>query len=298
MMTRNRITNGLMVAVVAMGIVGLTTSAHAGILDDVSSASASAAYSSRKLSDAYAGSALRLRRSSDSAEMDFGFVGAYLDESAISAWLGGSTGYVTTWYDQSGNGNNYVQATASQQPIYTPDAVGPEQRPVVTNTGNDDQLVSSFTQGLPYTRVLYANRTGGSSVIAGTTGTRQELQSNGATSLFYFDGAAVIQTGLSPSFPDYRLIDYEWTGTSSDIGLDGGTRATVTVNNGSSPTGFILGNSGAGNFGITGNFLEEIIFDGALSAGDRSLINSSVNQYLTETTGGGGATPGTLIYGK
>ena len=32
-------------------------------------------------------------------------------------WLSGSTGYVTTWYDQSGLGNHATQATAANQPI-------------------------------------------------------------------------------------------------------------------------------------------------------------------------------------
>jgi len=34
----------------------------------------------------------------------------------LASWLAGGTGYVTTWYDQSGRGNNATQATAANQP--------------------------------------------------------------------------------------------------------------------------------------------------------------------------------------
>ena len=35
----------------------------------------------------------------------------------LTNWLGGATGYVTTWYDQSGRGNHASQATAANQPV-------------------------------------------------------------------------------------------------------------------------------------------------------------------------------------
>ena len=36
---------------------------------------------------------------------------------SLANWLGGATGYVTTWYDQSGKGNHATQATAANQPV-------------------------------------------------------------------------------------------------------------------------------------------------------------------------------------
>jgi hypothetical protein len=36
---------------------------------------------------------------------------------SLANWLGGATGYVTTWYDQSGDGNHATQATIASQPI-------------------------------------------------------------------------------------------------------------------------------------------------------------------------------------
>lgn len=69
---------------------------------------------------------IRLRRSSDNAESDFGFIGELdgtpdyaLDVAAISAWKGAASLYVRTWYDLSGHGNHLQQATAGSQPPFT-----------------------------------------------------------------------------------------------------------------------------------------------------------------------------------
>jgi hypothetical protein len=78
--------------------------------------SAAAAYSVRKLRTAYTGNAIRVRRSSDNTEQDIGFSGANLDTSALTTFCSGTNGFVTTWYDQSGNNNNATQTTAANQP--------------------------------------------------------------------------------------------------------------------------------------------------------------------------------------
>jgi hypothetical protein len=77
---------------------------------------ASAAYSLRQLRTAYSGSAIRVRRSSDNAEQDFGFVSNDLDTASLLTFCGVGNGFVTTWYDQSGNANDATQTTAANQP--------------------------------------------------------------------------------------------------------------------------------------------------------------------------------------
>lgn len=84
------------------------------ILDVLNS---SAAYSLRKLRTAYAGNAIRVRRSSDNTEANIGFTAnGDLDTVALLAFVGGSNAFVTTWYDQSGNGRHATQTTAANQP--------------------------------------------------------------------------------------------------------------------------------------------------------------------------------------
>jgi hypothetical protein len=79
--------------------------------------SAAAAYSVRKLRTAYTGSAIRVRRSSDNAEQNIGFTeSGNLDTSALTTFCSGTNGFVTTWYDQSGNARHVTQTTAANQP--------------------------------------------------------------------------------------------------------------------------------------------------------------------------------------
>lgn len=77
---------------------------------------AAAAYSLRKLRSAYSGNAIRVRRSSDNTEQDFGFVNDVLNTASLLTFCGAGNGFVTTWYDQSGNANNAEQSSATSQP--------------------------------------------------------------------------------------------------------------------------------------------------------------------------------------
>ena len=74
---------------------------------------ASAAYSLRSLIDTI-DNVVKVRRSSDNAEQDF--TATQITDGTLTAFTGSNDGYVTTWYDQSGNNNNATQPTASEQP--------------------------------------------------------------------------------------------------------------------------------------------------------------------------------------
>lgn len=84
-----------------------------GILDQY--AGASAAYSLRALSSAWlAGDVVEVRRSSDSTTQ--GFTANEVSNGTLEAFCGVGDGFVSTWYDQSGNGNDATQATTTAQP--------------------------------------------------------------------------------------------------------------------------------------------------------------------------------------
>jgi hypothetical protein len=105
------------------------------------------ALSTRKLITTYVGNCLRLRRSTDDAESDFGFSGNWLDAAAIATWLAGGTGYIVTWYDQSGGARNFTQADPLKQPVYASSVMG--SKPCVSFDGAADTLVntSNFYSG-------------------------------------------------------------------------------------------------------------------------------------------------------
>lgn len=87
-----------------------------GLLDDYPNASA--AYSLRALNSAYTGAAIKVRRSSDNAEQDIRLLyDGSLDTSSLLSFVGAGDGFISTWYDQSGSGNNATQSNASKQPF-------------------------------------------------------------------------------------------------------------------------------------------------------------------------------------
>ena len=74
---------------------------------------AAAAYSLRRLTLANT-AVVRVRKDSDNTEQDFR--SEEIEDGSLETFCGSSDGLVTTWYDQSGNGNDATQTTASDQP--------------------------------------------------------------------------------------------------------------------------------------------------------------------------------------
>jgi len=67
-----------------------------------------------KLDKNYTGSAIKVRRSSDNAEQDIGFVDGVLDTASLLTFVGSGDAFVTIIYDQVGS-NNMTQTTSSKQ---------------------------------------------------------------------------------------------------------------------------------------------------------------------------------------
>ena len=85
---------------------------------------------------------IRVRRSSDNTESDIGFSGANLDTAALLTFCGAGNGFITKWYDQSGNGRDLLQATTASQPQIVASGVvlSNNGRPAVSFDGTDDYL--------------------------------------------------------------------------------------------------------------------------------------------------------------
>lgn len=107
-------------AVVATNLDGnssprLTVGAIVGLILDIESSKG--AWSVYKLRTAYAGACMRIRRSSDNSEQDIPFnASGYINESAITSFVGSGSAFVVKWYDQSGNSEDLVNANAATQP--------------------------------------------------------------------------------------------------------------------------------------------------------------------------------------
>lgn len=92
-----------------------------GALDGLGSSiytQAVGAYALRRLFGAYTGAQVRIRRSTDNVETDLYFdKHGYPVNFDVETWLGGGTGYVVTWYDQSSAANHVTQTTTTSQPF-------------------------------------------------------------------------------------------------------------------------------------------------------------------------------------
>jgi len=114
--------------------------------------SSAAAYSVRKLSKYYQGPCVKVRRDDGvDTGLDIGFdANGDLNTDDIAAHCGTDSGYVDTWYDQSGGGYNMTQSTAGSQPrIYDGSAVELENgKPVLRFTGSLNTGIVHMTNTL------------------------------------------------------------------------------------------------------------------------------------------------------
>jgi len=102
---------------------------------------AEVAYSLRKLSFLHAGAAIRVRRESDDKEIDIGFANNELDVTSLASFCEGTNGFVTTWYDQSGNFNNATQTNALLQARICNSGTG-----VTTDNKGNPTVIFNLTQ--------------------------------------------------------------------------------------------------------------------------------------------------------
>jgi len=95
--------------------IGIRTSRWVGLGGLLDTYPAALAYSLRTLRAEMATSpVVRVRRSNDNSEQDF--TSSQITDGTLASFCGANSGFVRTWYDQSGNSNHAVQTTAAAQP--------------------------------------------------------------------------------------------------------------------------------------------------------------------------------------
>jgi len=115
---------------------GSETPSFTGLLDTYSGAAVG--YSLRRLRTAYSGNCVKVRRASDSTELDIGFVNNVLDTASLATFCSGTDGFVSVWYDQSVNGKDIANASAVQQPqiVASGSIIAKGGKPAIKNIGN------------------------------------------------------------------------------------------------------------------------------------------------------------------
>lgn len=182
------------------------------LLDDYPSAAA--AYSVRKLRNNYIGGPIRVRRSSDNAEQDIYFdANGNLDTAQLTTFCGSGNGFVTTWYDQSGNGVNFTQTTAGNQPQIV------SSGSVLTQSGKPSMSFDGTTHNFDCTSTTISS---GDSSLFITYKQNSAAQAN----------ILALQSGASYQFLNYSTAIFYAT-VSTNIGssaLGDGNFGLVTIN--------------------------------------------------------------------
>jgi hypothetical protein len=237
----------------------------------------------RKLRTAFAGSAIRVRRSSDSAEADIGFdANGNLDEAALLTHVGAGDGFVKTIYNQGTQAtSDLTQTTTTLQPkIVTAGVVEKILGvPMVSFTGTQwlGAAFQSLYAAAGATVLTVAQKPASAAAMyvyaednAGSAGgTYSPLAyTSGGQPLFNDGSAAKTGSGITDdgTLSQFTSLD---TGTALSIAVDGTIRVTAT---GLTPpvvtisaTTFGARRSGGANAFFTGHVAEVVGWTAALT---------------------------------
>ena len=245
-----------------------------GVLDTYTGASAG--YSLRNLKSTTT-NVVKIRRSSDNAEQDF--TAAQITDGTLLAFTGtGLTndGFVTIWYDQSGNGNNATQTTANLQPklVSAGSVILEGGKPTLEFT--DNVLNATFSESQPLTSFhVRRYRSTGTYVGIGIDGRDYGYVGYMQSGQFktYYGAALVHGTSNTTQGLWYSLAN----GTSSVAGLNG---STTTGNAGTRGGSALSIGAAATLYNAPMNSQELIIYDSNQSS-NRSGIESNINTHYT-----------------
>jgi hypothetical protein len=268
------------------GIVGSQIQSFVGLLDTYPNATA--AYSVRKLRAAYTGNAIRVRRSSDNAEQNIGFTAlGNLDTTALTSFCSGTNGFVTTWYDQSGNGLNAVQTTAASQPqiVSSGSILTENTKPsirfnnyymVISSVLLNSTNVSAYYATIPKTSYSYGG------IITNKRGSADDANAinwlnNGKIDMTYSGVVSVTQTSVVTTLFQGTAL---WNTTNLTLrtnGVQDGTTLKIGTQNFSTQTWMGTYRQDTNNLG---NFsMPELIVYQSDQSANNSGIENNINTY-------------------
>jgi hypothetical protein len=267
-----------------LGKVG--SSASSLVLDGLSSAPA-VAYSVRKLRTAYAGNCLQVRRSSDNATQNIGFVGNALDTASLLTFVGANNGFVSIWYDQSGNANDASQPTAGNQPriVSSGSLQTINSLPTVffiTGSTSILAMASATITGNAQSGVVVAQRTAATTtrqIVSGFNSGSLTLRYNTThTVTLLRQGQAGLLTTVATAPLGLNTLSYMITAASELVGINGSTESAAVAPALTEATNTVGCTDGAEN--TDGGISEAILWQASISTGDRQACEASAKAYF------------------
>lgn len=253
------------------------------------------AYSFRRLRKTYYGPVVRIRESGANAEKDFGTnsTGDF-DAAGAAAFIGANTGYIVTWYDQSGNGLDMTQGTAGTQPTYSASTFlsGPSAL-FGAKYLSRSIAASAFSPGTNFTSILVLQQDNTEPQIPYCWEPGQvtrPIKVNSTTAQFDF-GNSTDSTGEGrvtftvSSWVSTPLIWVSYRDASDNQGIEiNGSSLGTASRSADITTGtanFILGANSDGNMGLFGYMTELIIWGTDLGGTNRAAARTAINTYYS-----------------
>jgi hypothetical protein len=218
----------------------------------------------------------------------------------LSSWLGGATGYVATWYDQSGKGNDASQATLANQPQIN---LATSPYSLIFNGSTTNMVNSNFTFnfGTSYkfsVRAVVNNTTGGCLLYKGTVeapwnapGQKKwwlgdqnggESSTNGypnqvgnSEGYIFGQGSAITSAKTSVT---WSVTGYSTTDTSLVSLYENASTTPITysgrsgLSQRSDPGNYLYIGTGGNSTNYGGNIYEIEIFSSSISASDVTIM--------------------------
>jgi hypothetical protein len=249
--------------------------------------SASGAYSVRLLRGAhYANSAIRVRRSSDNTEQNIGFTtSGNLNTTALTSFVGANNGFIVTWYDQSGNGNNATQSTPSNQPqiVSTGSVLMQGANPTAVFNGSSNFMdATGITSGNPKSIFI--------STKSNYIGSLEKVLFDSATTnqaILYKDPSNNIGVGFGTfsatsytSTTNFILYSVLHNGATSNMYVNSSSQVLTNQNLGTNAFSGLRIGAGRGTAALhyQGNISEFIVYP-SNQASNKVQIESNINTY-------------------
>lgn len=247
------------------------------------------AFATTRLLTSYTGPIIRVRRSSDNTEIDVyadmygnmstGYNGS---DAALREWLGEDVAYITTWYDQSGNGRHATQTTTSAQPVFNPCNCSLDfQNSSAQFLNMPSGTVPVGTLNAQYTFVFrhraVNNMTTGGIIGSGTNATTNatnNVRLNNTNYINYWWGN---DYSFGTASANGNTVSVRYDGTNR-IGYVNGVAGTATASSGyTNGAGQQFIGKTTNNEHLNGQLFYVCIFGSALADADRLIAENNLN---------------------
>jgi hypothetical protein len=200
---------------------------------------------------------------------------------SLSSWLGGATGYVATWYDQSGKGNHMSCSSLGIQPKIdlVNNWIDFKTSAYFDNSANPGAGPVPWSNAMNYTVTCHHNTIGNNP--GGICGSYSVGNSNNKTNNFRRNTAGYMSYWWNNDqnggiYATGNKVSFKWDGTNRYI-YGNGSLQTTTASSGwaqTSSASQLIGKT-TGDVVMNGEMYSIFMFNSALSDADRLLVEAA-----------------------